>query len=454
MIAPIYYKSAPTAEELDELYYRGNGVSKRSYPNHFVGRTELLEDIGFALKSFSSSKSNVPRARVIAGAPGAGKTSLLRKISKDNASASVIPVFLDSARMSTPNEFVSSFISSLAFHNNEILISTKGIKLGRFQKSLHRKSKWEAARQSAIRHLLRGEGVWPVIADVLKINRGDSPTFVLMIDEAQDLSPVSGYEYNPIVRELHLGESGTRPLRVFPIFAGRLNTLKAITRVGISRFAYKSTVLGALSVTESIEAVTHFLKREDLGLPAVIAQDDRQLIAEAFALASEGWPRHLHCYMTAFAAKIASDFRDANPPHSLDFGEVLDEGHRSRIYYSSSRIKRASLPYAVSIALTRLAKQTPWNGSIAFRDILAASQDAAENPIDPNVLKYESLDEAERAGVLESEGTGESFKFPIPSLQTFVACAGNENETLEAMRKDLEDQVNRFRQNIANPNEE
>lgn len=433
--------SEPKRETLDIF---GNNVSERHYPMHFVGRDATLESLSKSIRYFTQEMVSGPQTRVITGAPGAGKTSLLTRLAEDTRGDPVTSIVVDGAELDTPVAFVEAFMSGISEMPFSMSEAHKSTAEGGLNTVVTAKATTGTDGASATQRLLDGESVWRVIQDLLgvEIEHGYRKNLVLMVDEAQSIDTSKGT--NMIVRALQRGESATGSFRILPIFAGLLNLENVLEEVGISRAAFAAERLGVLSRDECAEAIEHLLTSDDMGLATIFSEADRLEITEVLTAASEGWPRHLHCYLSALASQIAADFKKPAPPPKLDLDAVLDAGHLARIEYNKKRIDAAKLSDFVLDALESLAARRRDGQGLTFLEIHESCEHFAGETIDKKELRETEINQAVRAGVLQREIGERVYTFPIPSLRTHIACNGDAKRTLEAMRADLEERLGKL----------
>lgn len=440
MFPSVAYQGSPSDAQRVALQRFGEGASERDYPLHFVGREDILGLLGRRISDFNQGLISGPEARIITGAPGVGKTSLLKRLMVDVHDRKCIPILIDGSSLNSPVRFVEEFIQGLSRRLLDIsIVRKKTTHDGAKMVVLKSKQSWEKVKGSANRRLASEESVWSVCQSLLK-KKYKNTKIVLMVDETQVIDTSQGS--NTIVRELQRGPGATGGFHIFPIFAGLLNTEDVLEKVGISREAFFAQQLDALSADECAEAVDHFLRRNDMGLDSLFSADDRRKVAELFSVASEGWPRHLHCYMTELAKRIATDFTRSPSATKLDLDAVLDDGHRSRIRYSRRRVEHAGLPFFALGALQELASKNDDGQSWMLRDIHASCVNHAGNEVDKIDLEQNVIPKAVHAGVLQHVGPGDAYAFSIPSLHTYIASGRDEDRTLALMRDDLEKRLN------------
>lgn len=438
MFPEIEYETAPSDEQREALDFFGSHVSERAYPRHFIGREDVLDYLRTGIKGFMANPDRGPQTRVITGAPGIGKTSLLMRLAEVLRSDQITPVRVDGTTLNHPVKFVESFVSGLPLHFADMATSKKkAVAEAGATFFAAGKAIWERNADSAIDRLSKGESVWSVCNHLLKDNYEKFPNILLMVDEAQDIDEFAGK--NTIVRDLQLGIEATGHFHIFPIFAGLLNTPSVLGKIGISRAAFSASVLEELPIAQSREIGRRFLEDAQFGLSNTIKKDDHDVIAHLFAVAAEGWPRHLHCYMTALASQVANDFIDDAKPTHMDLEDVMDAGHRARITYSSDVLSRAQLKPSVVLALSSLAQQVPHDHLLTADMIREESEKIMGKPTDIDLFIRQDIYGAIRAGLLQPTFPGDEFnyRFPIPSLHTFLMCNRDLEQTLVTMRRDV-----------------
>ncbi len=412
-------KTGQTAERRDALR-EYVGMEARDAPPVFVGRGRVVRDIEtaaeMALRAWRAGRGVPGLTRVVQGAPGAGKSSLLAHLRRKWEASRA-----DGDRGAP----VAVNISLLELRD-----------LDRFKAEIDRKVPASVGRRYA-----------PVVAGALVklvtpgtrlseetekevralAERRDLPhPVVLMVDEAQNVRP---YESESAVFA-HLHEGHFDHLPVLPVLAGLGYLREHLGRPGIrlSRFSDERRsihTLGALSDGEVRELFDGWLHRFGVAATA----DGAARWADALVRDSQGWPMHTNHFLTALAGQLLLPGRDPGRLAPADLDAVRRDAARRRLAYYDTRydnelVQEREREVAEAMATIRR------NGPADLRNTLDAIQGA---------FQYGDREDARRTfGVLRERGflqrAPESdtplsaadarrvFDCPIPSLASYAAA--------------------------------
>ena len=414
----------------------------RATPPVFVGREEIIEAL---VSDVSECGKNLDEyrcfTRVIYGAPGAGKTSLVGEIrhrlsGEKGAVGPLTIVSMEWHELSNKVSVASAFISAhsgrpLGFREERTTTTTKW--LGSKRTGLERQTAFSV---NAIEQQIRLTGsVWTPILENTSIER-ERDVFLLLVDESQNIAGdrPDGTGKNEVVANLHAGFAGTQGLKVVPVFAGLSDTESVLAERGILRLPRASSIhLGSLSTEETQNMVDGWMRYEAYGFENLFSDIDIRRVSKMIAVSSEGWPRHANGYLTELARSILE--KGVGNDLTVDLNEVFERGHDDRRVYYQKRLRTAKLGgYASAI---RDAAQRSNDGIVE----LATLREIAEE--DYGVPRSEAdylHDKAIHAGVLEhaSYDDEEHFKFPIPSFFTYMHLGRDPAKFNAKMREQLD----------------
>ena len=433
----IKYQTRPNDEQIENLR-AFTRMGERSDPIAFAGRDEILQDIPAIIQDKRLNPILKSITQIIQGAPGAGKTSLLNELDRTNRGDHVSVVRLDGEDLSEPLRVAEHFLDSVSADLSDIgEVKTRSHQTTADLKVVQQQEKWGSSKTSALDRIAQGASVWHTIKPLLGVD--DDHVFLLLVDEAQRVEKTTGKSVNEIVTSLHTGGDATAGIRILPVFAGLSDTAEKLIDVGLSRQAVKPHHLGALTLEEAQDAAEGFMSDQNLGLGHVFAQSDRSDLARTFAVASEGWPRHLHHYLTGSAQKLVDDCENPVPVGGVSLPAILEHGHEARFDYYIDRLEGANIN-ELGNALEALARDIDSARTIKQGDIEKYVVDHYPNRA---VNVKEQIEQAVHAGVLEprSDIGYRYFGYPIPSFSTFMACRGERQATLEKMRSALQSRL-------------
>ena len=300
----------------------------RDAPPVFVGRENAVRAIETAAETALEvwrAKDRFPGlTRVVQGAPGAGKSSLLAHLEKT----------WSAARAAGDN--------TVPLAVNISLLDLRDV--NRFREEIDRKVPASL-----------GERYAPVVAGALVklvtpgarlseeteagiralVERRDLPhPVVLMIDEAQNARP----HQNESAIFAHLHEGHVSDLPVLPVLAGLGHLREHLGQPGIrlTRFSdeRKSVhTLGAMSDDEVRELLDGW--RAHFDVAATDAEAARW--ADALVRDSQGWPMHTNHFLTSLSDQLLMPDRDAGRLAAADLDAVRREAAARRVAYYDTR---------------------------------------------------------------------------------------------------------------------
>ena len=421
----------PSDEQLENLRAITR-MGERSDPIVFAGRDGILQEIPAIIQDKRLNPELNSISQIIQGAPGAGKISLLNELERTNQGDHVSVVRLDGEDLSEPLRVAERFMSGARADVSDISeVKTRSRRTTGDLKVVQQEEGWESRKSSALDRISQGASIWHTIKPLLGID--DDHVFLLLVDEAQRVEKTTGKSVNEVVTSLHSGGEATAGIKILPVFAGLSDTAEQLIDVGLSRQAARPHHLGALTLAEAHYAAEGFLRDQNLGLGQVFSQSDRSELARTLAVASEGWPRHLHHYLTGSAQEIVDDCGSPAPIGGVSLPAILEHGDEARYDYYIDRLRGARIN-EVSTALQALALAMGFAITHLKGDDI--EQYVAGHYTDRHIDVSDQINRAIHAGVLEPRpdfGVG-YFGYPIPSFSTFMACRGEREATLKNLR--------------------
>ncbi len=411
----------------------------REDPYAFVGRdTELSFLIDNA--------SNIPPdggpggTVVIVGAPGAGKTALMneaiaRLCAKGQPPTSVIPVDVTEGdpfaeRLKFFRKLAQALIDhadpakpeQTAAQHSEMSGGLPGVAGGKVSQSI---------TQSSLSNVTS----FAEIADLAPKTRDGTPKFkpfkrvVLTVDEVQNVKPATWVA--DVLSAAHIQKA----IPVTVMCAGLADSLLTLGKAGISRLADRRTLrLSNLSQQEAQQAVKQAITPwRDLGLE--IDHDALLTGAARVAKASDGWPAHLHTYLTEVFHQLAAMPKPSTA--QLDWDAIMETVNARRISYYAERVAASQTPPPILHAAVSTTNQ---NQHVSKYTVMQAIDAAVESlwqngntlavdmwreTFDGSVMKcYRQM---LHAGII-TEDSFECCEVPIPTLATFIARNANSQD--------------------------
>ena len=390
-------------------------VGERDAPVAFVGRDR---EIDLALRQLATWQSGASRGRTVIaqGAPGAGKTALLREIGQR------LPTVLPNAvsiYLPTPwlDEDVPHLLAELAARmmgaSPDILRTTKESKTAGGVRALATATHAESRSVSPPRlH------TWTAFERMFAPMANQAKPTLLLVDEVQRFG--SGEAAKNLL--FHLHDQTTFPL---VLACGGLSTSAGrLGEVGLSRPTETNVLhIDALTLDEAQRSLEESLgvMAEDVG--GIAGHPDQW--ARKLAVPTQGWPQHVTVHFRAAPeALIESDrlaFDDANLLTALARAE-----DSMRRYYER-RLEASRTDAMVVFAL---------HETIARRDVRRLDAFAVVDAVRPLLGRYgeqdhdrnfphpaDCVDQMLYAGVVAyaSSATTSPLSVPIPSMAAHIA---------------------------------
>ena len=400
----------------------------RNRARFFVGRTVPIRDISTAcsdaIARYRAGEGLAGATRLIQGAPGAGKTSLLQHLSglfgasNDSTgfwsrlfrseSDSPKALLIERTALANAREVAIQIAECIhparARHFRQTQNQTAGLQVGVSGTAAIDRSRTtsDAPPVPSITELGKQfpAGVW-------------KQPICLMVDEIQNLDRAEART----LEALHLGTAG---LPIVPVLAGLANARDVLAQCGISRLSDDCIhSLGCLEPRQSNEAV-----RKMLDTYRVEAEEaDANRWASRLASASDGWPQHLQNAMRSLAESL---IETNGVLAKVDEAAVLKRAfERRRKGYQARR--SAQMETALFLVSWIMAK-VPDTGlrRHEVNDIIRASsrQGGSSGFNLPNGFSVEEfLDHLIHRGALQMGGDGR-LRCPIPSFRRFLIQEG------------------------------
>ncbi len=401
-------------------------------PPVFIGRTPILDDILTVSKeswkpstwSHESSHGIAGNTRIVHGAPGAGKSSILRKLGDWEMTPSVaagLPkikprvLLLNSAQIASPLDILKPLATLVCKRKTPDFVDqyerrlSLGVNLGGVEVNMQKQTKSNQA------HSLTGIVDFENWIDSLpKLSRLKAP-IIVAIDEAQRFNHDADSPVAQVLQALH-DNSWNLPLTL--VLAGLGDTPEKSRNMQLTRGTRLHEV-GCLSFIETQQVMQGFCRTF-----GVNAEEFEDRLA-AYAKPSEGWPRHLHFAQSVLGQELLKTDGDMQ---TLDWDFLDQEFSKSRIrYYQSQQSK--PLRSLHRLTATVMSK---FSAGMTLGEIRKLIKDNAgtENGFDLNdPFLGGTRDESEfishliHQGVLQ-ETEGGKFYSPIPSFRSFLIEQG------------------------------
>ncbi len=399
---------------LKERLRKFDRAEARHTPPVFVGRGAVIEDIeqaaGTTLDIWREGGRFPGPTRLVQGAPGAGKSSLLAHLeARWN--------MLRRAGHTAPLAINIGLMDLRDPRRLRVVLDE------RLPKSLDERIA-PAVAAALVSLVAPGTGLSAAAEEGMRDlygRRGLAHPVVLMVDEAQNTRPGGG----DAAALCHLHEGHFDRVPVLPVLAGLgyLRDHLGQSGIGLSRFSNESRcihTLGRLAADECWTLFEGWLRH--FGVTA--SGTDLARWSDALDRDAQGWPMHTNGFLSALAVELA---RAENPTllASVDLDRVRRVAANSRATYYDQRYWGLVLDHDqwVGRAMAALAAASPLRSGDAIRII------GETGPADEQAAKT-LRDALVEHGFLQRQGVGSALACPIPSLARHAAVTAMQDPAL------------------------
>ena len=297
--------------------------SDREPPPHFAGRTQELAALRGRLADLCETGDPSGGIALIVGVPGVGKTQLGRKFSEDavmrESAFDIRCLATDTSMLERDVDLFLAMARALGAEEEARAVAdldtrsvARSAGVGPVRGGLTREHVRHTGGLSALLNAAKHAGVW------------SGKAFVLVVDELQTVRP----QGMAALRVLHQGDHGC-PILLVGI--GLPHTQRVLGNpadgsAGISRLV-APMALGCLSEEEALEAIGRSMAALGHAIP--------ETCVAVLALASQGFPQHIHGYLSGALEAIAKHGA-LTPGRSLD--DALRAGDKARAHYYDARL--------------------------------------------------------------------------------------------------------------------
>jgi len=387
-------------------------VGEGSPPPVFVGRTEAIADIEAtarrAWKRGPASHGEPKATRILHGAPGAGKSSILAEMEfrslRAAAPGSPRVLVLSSEWLTSDLPSALAAVSAAGGMNHDEWSKRAG--------SIHHRI--SAVGVFGLSMELARSGAKPpdnlfALARAMPATAWNAP-LIAAVDEAQNLPAGETMPTALFLQSIHNATSGL-PLTL--VLAGLGDTQDRAQKMGLTR-GLKLYEVGRLSVEETDELMRGFCRR--FGLRA----DGSEPFLAELAAGAEGWPRHLHFALQALGKEALAADGDLE---RVSWSAAAKQAAESRLRYNRAQQSREMEVAAPLIAMA-LAKMGEQSSRFKLKRLLAKL--AAEDPdasLPAGMTADSFYDHLTHRGALQ-EREDASVHCPIPSFRSFLIEEG------------------------------
>ncbi len=387
-------------------------------PPVFVGRETVLSDIeragSHAWKGPDATRHGEPKAtRIIQGAPGAGKSSILAELVKRSgeragAHGQSRVVTVGSRQVVESPEEVIRMIGAAGGMPPERWRDVSGrlalgaeAMLGYAETELS----WTAGSRPAPPHLSG-------LTERFPASRWRAPVIVA-VDEAQRFRGDASTPHALFLQGIHDADTGL-PLTL--VLAGLGDTRERARTMELTR-GLEIHEVGGLGENDRNDLMRRFCRHFGM------APGGHEVRLDALARQTEGWPRHLHFAMQALAGEA---LRHGGDLGHVDWDRIGTEAAESRVRYYRGQ-QSAEMAGSARLLATVMLALEPVMTLGDVRDLIWRLERNREESLQWRLPKGMDVDDFAshlvRQGAFQTQVDG-TVACPIPSFRTHLVRAG------------------------------
>ena len=397
-------------------------AGEKSSPPVFVGREPILtENLQKASLGFEQGTAPPGNTRIIQGAPGAGKTSILLELERRGQQGDHTPrtVVVTDVEIEQHLATVLKSIALAASAPQKAWVQT-----------VTQIGSYIGARLGTI-------SLFGFSADVARFVENGHPTdlhelgqilpssqwthpVILAVDEAQRLRGETATPQAHALTSIHDARQIGLPLTL--VFAGLGDTKERINEIGITNGAYAFDV-GALAAHEQAQVIEGFCAHFGL----TVGHQRNRLYA--FFEPTEGWPRHLYWAQRALAEIVLDPAIDGHLDNIPDWTILEHRRDQFRRGYhvdrTSSDMERSNkLVGAIMLCVNRYENENRHLTISALANMVKKyaqrgyEDDAWRIPGHQTVHAY--IHHLVHQGALARQTETGTYRCPIPSFQAYL----------------------------------
>ena len=399
--------------------------SDKRLPPAFVGREDVLADIvGTADRAWEERDSGSRgETRIVQGAPGAGKTSVLLKLEEDLNSKVPLAeaprvLLLNSTDISFPSLVIET-LAEMADNESatELLAGSNttdtltgslgglGFGLGGQTETSKTKSEPPPVMYAFDRWLAK-----------LPPGRGLRGPIIVAVDEIQNVKNPDSLAAE-FLRSLHDGKPG-RPITL--VMAGLSDSEQAARRLGMTRGIHVHRI-GCFNGDESMSLMTSFCDHFGIEIGSCLSR-----LGE-LAGPTDGWPRHLHWALVSLCKAVLVAEVDGKLDRIENWEKVKSDSNeaRNRYYMSQRSNEMVDSSFLVGAVMKQLREDdTPFDVKQSIEANIGATI-PWRLPDAMNVHQF--YDHLIHQGAIEESKNG-TVCCPIPSFRVFLIERGSRQE--------------------------
>ncbi|MCY4303820.1 MAG: ATP-binding protein [Aestuariivita sp.] len=411
-----------------ELVHFITDGSKAS-PPVFAGREMILDEIlTTSVRAFERGSAPAGNTIVIQGAPGAGKTSILKEIENQSQKAGMQPrpLIVSPADIKNNRTEVLKAIAVIASKPQAdwlTMIKRTGANVARRTGSVSFLS-----LSIDFANMVRADAPHTLydLQQMLPAEKWVNPV-ILAIDEAQRFSEYTTNDHAELLHYIHDAQQIHLPLTL--VFAGLGDTENHVNAMGITNGVFAHTI-GALTLRESTEVIDGFCTH--FGINVSTAQHEP---LHDFFISTEGWPRHIYWAQKSLAEVLIHPDIHGDLSKIADWSAAEQRRDQYRLGYYNNRnstaMKRApKLVGAVQQAIMTYADNGLMLDFAQIGDLIDhfIRSDDGKNRAwrTPDIFGTDQsvvdrfIEHLIHQGALAHDPNTQSYQCPIPSFQSYL----------------------------------
>ncbi len=399
-------------------------LSEGETPPVFVGRAPILDDILAVAESgwgggAAASQGKPKATRIVQGAPGAGKSTILAELARRAAGGRTQVLALGAGIIRGPIDILRPLAERIdpeaarTFLARDQTTHRMGGQLGALGSSVGA-DRTTTTTPPAPEPTLVAFRDW--VRDLEAAGGGLTGPIIIAIDETQNLE---GPHTTPLAKVLQSIHNTDLPLPLTLVLAGLGDTDARATDMGLTRGKTLHNI-GALAAEEVAELTHRWCGH--FGLDPTGHADS----LAALARPCEGWPRHLHFALQALGRDLLRS-PDADPAAlaAVDWARVATEAAISRLHHYQSQ-QRGALAGCAALVGAVLDDLRPFHRRTDVIDLIERHDGTRPGRAwqVPKGMDIDSLtDHLLHRGALQETPDG-ALTCPIPSFRSHLVRDG------------------------------